>query len=158
MATFTQQGRHLIITSPLGEDVLLLGGFTGREEMSKPFVFHLDLVSENLAIIPTDIVGKPLTWTVFPDSDKPRVFNGIVARWQAGPISGRGQRSYRADVVPWLWFLSLSVDSRIHQEKSVQDIVTAWFDELGFSDYEFSTSPAPESRVYCVQYQESTLA
>jgi len=89
MATFTQHGRHLTITSPLGEDVLLMAGFSGREEMSKPFLFQLDLVSENLTIAPPDIVGKPVTWTVFPEADAPRKFNGIVARWQAGPIDGR---------------------------------------------------------------------
>lgn len=157
MPEFTQEGRVFHITTPLGDDVLLLTSFNGREAMSEPFLFNLDLVSENLAIAPADIVSKPVTWTVFPDSEKPRVFNGIVAKWQAGAISGRGFRSYRADVVPWLWFLGLSVDSRIHQEKNVQDIVTDWFDELGFSDYEFNASPAPEPRVYCVQYQESTL-
>ena len=36
-ATYTQAGRPLVVTTPLGPDALLLVGFTGREEISKPF-------------------------------------------------------------------------------------------------------------------------
>ena len=156
MAT-TQHGRTFHITSPLGEDVLLLTGFQGREELSRPFLFHLDLTSENLAITPDAIVGKPVSWTVFPESEAPRIFDGIVARFRAGPVNARGFRTYGADVVPWLWFLGLSADSRIHQDKDAKEIITAWFDELGFSDFEFSLSADPAKRVYCVQYHETTL-
>jgi type VI secretion system secreted protein VgrG len=158
MATFKQSGRTLTITTPLGDGVLLLVGFHGREEMSKPFLYHLDLVSENLAIAPNDIVGKPVTWTVYPDGATPRLFNGIVSRFGAGPTGSRGYRSYVADVVPWPWFLGLSEDCRIFQDKTALDIITSWFSELGFSDFDDSgVSPAPGSRVYCVQYRETTL-
>src|SRR6266851_9699503 len=155
MPEFTQHGRMLTIKSTLGDDVLLLTGFSGREELSRPFLYHLDLASENLSIAPTDIVGQPVTWTVFPDSDTPRIFNGVVARFRAGPVSGRGFRAYGADVVPWLWFLGLSADCRIYQDKSALDIIKAWFGELGYTDFDDSgVSPAPASRTYCVQYRE----
>ena len=46
MATYVQADRSLTVTTPLGDD-LLLRGFVGREAISRPFTFHLDLVATN---------------------------------------------------------------------------------------------------------------
>ena len=37
MATFTQEKRLLAVSTPLGKDVFLLTGFSGREEISRLF-------------------------------------------------------------------------------------------------------------------------
>lgn len=154
---FTQDQRTLSITSPLGADALILTGFTGREELSRPFRFTLDLVSENAAITPDQIVGKAVTWTVFPYEEQPRHFHGLVSRFGAGQMAQRGFRSYRAEVVPWLWFLTLTGDCRIFQNKTAVEIVTALFDEYGFTDYTNSTQGTYPKREYCVQYRESAF-
>ena len=44
---FVQANRRIAITTPLGQDALLLRGFNGREALSELFSFDLDLVSEN---------------------------------------------------------------------------------------------------------------
>ena len=49
---YTQAGRRLKVTTPLGPDVLLLNGFTGQEAISRPFSFHLQCVAENAKKIP----------------------------------------------------------------------------------------------------------
>ncbi|MFL5342349.1 MAG: type VI secretion system tip protein VgrG [Gemmataceae bacterium] len=157
MPDFEQSGRLLSVKSPLGDNALILTGFRGREELSKPFRFELDLMSPHDVIAARDIVGKDLTWTVFSEDHSPRHFNGKVVRFSAGGAGARGHRSYRAEVAPWLWFLGLSSGCRIFQNKSVPDIVKAIFDEPGFTDYEFNLGGTHAKREYCVQYRESSL-
>jgi type VI secretion system secreted protein VgrG len=137
MAVFAQNQRFLNLTSSLGPDVLLATGFSGREQISSLFHFQLDLLSERDDIAPAEIVGQPVTWSVCNVHSEPRFFNGYVSGFAAGGKSGRGLRSYRAEVVPWLWFLTRTTDCRIFQNKSVDQIIQTIFDDLAFSDYSF---------------------
>ena len=41
----TQQARMLKLSTPLGDDVLLLTGFSGQEEISRLFRFQLQMIS-----------------------------------------------------------------------------------------------------------------
>ena len=41
---YSQQERLIALTTPLGEDVLLLAGFSGHEAISRLFSFQLDLL------------------------------------------------------------------------------------------------------------------
>ena len=45
---YSQQNRLISLTTPLGEDVLLLAAFSGQEAISRLFSFHLDLLSEQV--------------------------------------------------------------------------------------------------------------
>ena len=58
---YTQDERLIAVHTPLGKDVLLLQGFSGEEGISRPFGFHLDLLSENSSISFDDIVGQRAT-------------------------------------------------------------------------------------------------
>ena len=49
--TYTQENRPIAIDTPLGEDVLLLQGFTGHEGISRLFSFDLDLLAESLNLL-----------------------------------------------------------------------------------------------------------
>jgi type VI secretion system secreted protein VgrG len=156
MATYTQQKRFLKVATPLGDDAMFLAGFRGQEAMSSMFGFHLELLSANQSITAKDIVGKNVTFSVVLPDGTERFFNGFVNRFQAGPMRAEGMRRYRAEVVPWLWFLSQRQNCRIFQNKKVADIIEAIFKELNFNDYELKlkkTSYKP--REYCVQYRES---
>jgi type VI secretion system secreted protein VgrG len=155
--TYLQPGRLLNITSPLGENVLLLRGFNGHEELSRPFRYELDLLSQNDAIAAKEIVGKPVTWSVRDFDDQPRFFNGVVARFAAGNRGARGFRAYRAEVVPWFWMLTRGSDCRIFQNQTTPEIVQAVFEEYGFTDYQPSLSGSYEPWEYCVQYRETAF-
>jgi type VI secretion system secreted protein VgrG len=157
MPTYTQSERLLSVSTPLGEDVLLLTAFTGREEISRLFQFQLNLASEKDDIVPADIVGKPITWAVNYVHDEPRYFHGYVNRFAAAGTSDRGHRTYRADVVPWLWFLTRTTDCKIFQNKSADKIIKAVFDDLGFADYKFALTRSLRVREYCVQYRETAF-
>ena len=152
----TQTGRLLTVSTPLGADAFLLTGFRGREELSRPFSFQLDLVSDQI-VSPAAVVGQPVEWTVNRPDESPRVFHGRVRSMAVGAAVGRGLRAYRAEVVPWLWFLTRTTDCRVHQNLSVPDIVTATFDRFGFADYTLNLSGSYPPREYCVQYRETAF-
>ena len=154
MAIYTQDDRALKIETPLGKDTLLLRSFTGHEELSRLFTFQMEFFSEKEGIAATDIVGKNVSFQVqMPDGDF-RHFNGHVSKFGYG---GKGDRlhNYRAEVVPWLWFLTRTSDCRIFQEKTVPDIIKEVFKDSGFKDYELQLSETHAQWEYCVQYRET---
>jgi len=155
---FKNESRRLRLTTALGDDVLELVRFHAEEELSRLSSFQMELISHDAAIAAEDMIGTNVTVTLELDSGDLRYFNGYVHRFTALDENEKGVRGYRASVVPWLWFLTQTTDCRIFQEKSVVDIVTEVFDELGFAD--FSTrlvfgANAKQKRNYCVQYRES---
>jgi len=150
-----QENRVLGLSTPLGDDVLLLTGFRGSEHLSRLFRFELDLVSDNDAVAAADIVGQNVTFSVKLTDDSARFFNGFVSGLVAGDVE-EGRRNYRASVVPWLWFLSQTADCRIFQQKTAVEIIEQVFQDLGFSDYETSELKGEhKQRDYCVQYRET---
>jgi type VI secretion system secreted protein VgrG len=155
MATFTQANRPLALTTPLGKDVLLLTAFIGREELSRLFHFQLEMLSEKDSLAPKDLVGKSVTWTYQPAGAAPRPFNGFVSRFAAGGRREGGLRQYRAEVVPWLWFLTCTADCRIFQKKTAPKIIEQIFKDLGFTAYENALKATYAEREYCVQYRET---
>ena len=115
--------------------MLELTAFSGSEEMSRLFRFQLEMISNNAPITADQIVGKNVTFDVKMADGTPRHFNGFVSRFYAGDEDRKGRRNYRAEVVPWLWFLTLTADCRIFQNNSAPEIIEKIFEDLGFSDY-----------------------
>ncbi len=154
MCAYTQQEHKLSLETPLGADALLLVRLTGQEEMSRLFNFQLEMLSEDDGLPAPAIVGKSVTFRVdYPDGE-PRFFNGIVNRFT---YCGRGDRLsvYRAEVVPWLWFLTKTTDCRIFQSKTVPDIVKQIFGDLGLTQFKFDLQGNHPTWDYCVQYRET---
>src|SRR5574338_1137313 len=155
-----QQQRLIALEStPLGGDVLLLEGFSGEEKLSSLFEFSLECLSRSPDIAPSAIVGKRIAFSVRYADEGRRPFNGFVHRLIAGNVHGHGLRQYRIEVVPWLWFLTLTTDCRIFQEKTIPQIVEQVFRDNGFTDFDSSriTGSHPQHD-YCVQYLESDFA
>lgn len=154
MPTYTQAGRPLTIKTPLPNDELLLVGLEGHESISRPFSFQLDLMSENRAVDPKALLRKPSTITILlPDDDK-RHINGLVSRISQGGVRD-DLAFYRAELVPWFWFLSLSRDCKMFQNLSVPDIIEQVFKARGFTDYKMKTTASYPKREYVVQYRET---
>lgn len=153
----TQDGRLIKLDTPLGKDKLLVQSFSGEEEISRLFRFQLDLVSEEPAIAPKDIVGKNVTLTVMQADEKTeRHFNGFVSRFSHLPSQGRYYH-YQAEFVPKLWFLTLAADCKIFQEKSVPDIVQEVFQQFGITDFRLELQGQHQTHDYCVQYRETAF-
>ncbi|MDL1982802.1 MAG: type VI secretion system tip protein VgrG [Deltaproteobacteria bacterium] len=158
--SYTQENRLIAINTPLGTDVLLLTGCHGIEGISDLFSFELDLLSENHNITFEDIIGKNVAVSIIlADGDK-RFFNGIISSFSQGRGGGEAGGDthfshYTATMVPWLWLLTRTADSRIFQKLSVPDIVEKIFTEKEFLDYKLLLNDSYDKRDYCVQYRET---
>ncbi|MGH9694671.1 MAG: type VI secretion system Vgr family protein, partial [Bryobacteraceae bacterium] len=149
---YTQTKRHIAISTPLGENVLLLRGFHGSEAISQPFHFKLDLLSENESVSFKDVVGKDATLRIFDADGAGRHWHGFISRFsQAG--QNRRFTVYHAEMVPWLWFLTRTADCRIFQNQKVPDIIQKIFKDLSFHDFELRLYGDFSPRDYCVQYR-----
>src|ERR1700744_1480807 len=152
MASYSQQDRPLTVKTPLGQDVLLIKGFSGEEAISQPFKFQLDLMAERKTKVSFDLIlGQNVTVEMKLLTGEKRYFNGLVKEFRQG---GRDTDfvSYTAEIVPNLWLLTKRTRSRIFQHITVPDILKAVFAGLVVS-YDFSETYF--ERDYCVQYRES---
>jgi len=150
----TQDNRNIAVETPLGKDVLLLQGFRLKEGLSRPFELTLDMQSEQPIREPQRLLGEKVTVRISLPDGKERYLNGYVRKFEKLSMN-MDVFTYRAEVVPWFALLKLSSDSRIHQQKTVPEIIKEVFGELGFSDYRFSLTRAYSERPICTQYDES---
>lgn len=157
MLPYTQWNRSLRVRTPLGPDVLLLEGFSGEEACSHLFEFQLQLVADNINTVDFDkILGKSVTveldmvGTMLPIPGT-RYFNGIVREFTIGHRNDKFTE-FRATVVPKLWLSTLTVNSRIFQQKTVQQILE---EVLTGIDVEYNLTADYFPRDYCVQYRET---
>ena len=155
MSQLSQDNRLISISDfALGKDTFLLTSFEGNEYLSSPFAFEIKVLSENLEVAAEKIIGNTATVTVH--SEQNRSFNGYISQFSFGEIKADNLREYKLTMVPWLWFLSKTNNSRIFQEKNTQEIVSAIFGDWGFTDFDFRAEGGVR-REYCVQYNESDL-
>src|SRR5690349_16426934 len=124
MTQILQDNRLLRISTPLADDAVVAVSMVGEEAVSRPFLFTVDLVSTESPSDVMDLLGRPVTLHIAPPDGKERLVHGLVRRLLT---SGRDRRiqhdRYRIEVVPSLWFLSLSTNCRTFENKSVLDIV-----------------------------------
>ena len=130
---YTQDHRLYAIDTPLGKDVLLLQEITGYEGISHLFSYDLDLLAyDNDSISFDDIVGQKVSIKIQLPDGSPRYISGYVSRFIQGKTDERLFTHYRAQVVPWLWFLTREADCRIFQNMTAPDIISKIFDPFGF--------------------------
>jgi type VI secretion system secreted protein VgrG len=152
---YSTGNRFLYLTTPLGQDTILLSGFSGTESISELFRFELELLADNRLFIPFDqLLGQAVSFgvNVLPnDAAYQRDFSGVCIRVSQG---GRDQNftRYTLTVVPRFWLLTQNFQSRIFQHISVPDILKQVLSGL---DVEYHLQGGFEERDYCVQYQES---
>jgi type VI secretion system secreted protein VgrG len=162
MPSYTQTGRPLAISTPLGPDVLLLEKLTGWTAIATPFLFELDLLAEQ-SIDFNRILGQAVTVTMSLTNGTARVINGIIKRFvECGQVTATNERTtfirYRAELVPSLWLLSRRVQSRIFQSISVPDLLYQILHDEWRLDVDRRLKGNYPPRNYCVQYRESDLA
>jgi type VI secretion system secreted protein VgrG len=155
-AQYTQEGVYLSVDTPLGTDKLILLALHGEERLSGLFRFHLEMAAQDANLNFEDVVGKSATVSIALAGGETRYINGVVKRFYQAGTDARST-TYRAELVPWLWRLALTSDSRIFQDQTVPEIVEAVFTGLGLTDYRLSLTKTYDSRDYCVQYQETAL-
>jgi type VI secretion system secreted protein VgrG len=141
------------ISTPLGDEKLLLRQARINEELGQPFSMDVELLSDDENISLDDILGQNVTIRLETE-DESRYFNGIVTEFfQKENIAKNA--CFGAVVRPWFWLLTLSETCRIFQVKTYPEIIKAVFEDLGFSDYEDQLTGAYTPQEYVVQYNES---
>ncbi|HEX2515700.1 MAG TPA: type VI secretion system tip protein TssI/VgrG, partial [Chloroflexota bacterium] len=156
-AQYTQQGVYLSVATPLGADTLLLRALHGEERLSGLFRFQLEMAAQSADLSFEDLVGQSATVSFALGGGQTRYLNGIIRRfYQAG--TDERFTTYHAELVPSLWRLGLTTDSRIFQGKTVPEIVEEIFSDQGLTDYRLELTKTYDSREFCVQYQETALA
>ena len=157
MATYSQDGQPLAIETPLGKDKLLLESFTGEETLGGLFSFRLECLSVDEQLSDKQLVGKEVSFRVDDASGSPRWFTGWVSRFA---WVGRDDVLTRwlVEVVPGLWFATLTSDCKIFQKKSVPDIVSAVLGDVSEVTLSKKIQGSHPPREYCVQYRETDFA
>lgn len=149
--------RLLEITSPLGPDKLVLRRLSVDEAIGRLFLLTAEVISQEMDLEPSALIGKPITCTVKTDHVEPRHFNGIVRGFSRIGAFGRGLAAYRLEAVPNFWHLSRTADCRIFQDKSVKDIVSTVLGDSGVAPVRWGGSVPSSPRTYCVQFNETDL-
>ena len=130
--------------------------FKGREAISQPYRFDLELVSERPDLELESLLHRPAFLAFAPAGSG---IHGLV--YQAGQgESGKRLTRYRLTLVPQLAYLAHRTNQRIFQHLSVPHIVAKVLEEHGIQAdaYRFQLGPVIyPPREYCVQYDESDL-
>jgi type VI secretion system secreted protein VgrG len=154
MAT-SQANRTVHLKTPLGGDALLVSHFAAREQISRPFEFDLELISETENVDADKLLGVAVTLQFkLPDDAGVRYFNGIVTEFSQEDYEDR-HHVYHATLRPWFWLLSRTSDCKIFQGKSVPDIFQAIVNQYKFPDFKLKLSGSYSPKNYCVQYRET---
>ena len=152
----------ITIASSALPDTSRVIAFRGTEALSSPYEIEIFVALSNNAGEAVDLgdsIGARATLTLDRTSDKlpPFHFAGVLASVELLHELD-GYSLLRAVLVPKLWLLSLSKQSRIFTKKALPDIIKDVLEENGLSgdDYELRLG-SYETEEHVCQYRESDL-
>ena len=150
------------------DETLRVTSLRGHEEVNELFSFEMVVATQGSSVAVEEVALNRSARLTIEGRELPRVVSGIVrsARLMAGNKAWDGD-VYRITLVPQMWRLKPTRNSRIFQDLTVPQIVDIVMDAHGI-DHIWATvrAPAPPKegnvesgsfrpRTYCVQYQES---
>ncbi|HET7232579.1 MAG TPA: type VI secretion system tip protein TssI/VgrG [Longimicrobium sp.] len=150
----SQYRRTLTLTSSFTDDNCEVRTLRGREAVSEPFVYEVEIDSPDHALQLQQSVGQGMSVGVMRTGAGPRWIHGMVTRFAQTPGTVR-TAGYRAELRPWLWLLTLRADCRIFQGKNVPSILSDLFKGR---DVRFDLTGKYDPREFCVQYRETDFA
>lgn len=155
---YSQANRPMRLSTPLGEDVLLLQNITYKEVLARPFEMTLEMQSTQREIDFNKILGQSVTVTITMPEGGVRYLNGIVRAFNQHSFNPVNDLfSYRAEVVPWISMLELTSNCQAYQNQTIPQIISAVFQSFNFSDYTLNLTKTYAARNFCVQYRESAF-
>jgi type VI secretion system secreted protein VgrG len=135
-----------------------------EERMDRPYEAVLELTNDDTSADPLALLGQPAVLSI--ERHTTRDVQGVIRRVERGQSgqgqSGRSDRSVSARVflVPALWTLSQSRNTRIFQDKKVTEILQEVL-EAGLGPFQrevqLDLQGTYQAREYCVQWEESDL-
>jgi type VI secretion system secreted protein VgrG len=132
--------------------------FRGKERLSGPYTFDVEAFASGQAESEGALawVGRRARFSWRVDRAR-RTVHGIVAKVRVR--NGRGHEHgarYRFRLVPRLWLLKSRKDSRVFQQRSVDQVVSAALHRAGIGARFQLRGPLPV-REYCTQFNETDL-
>lgn len=129
--------------------------FNGREAISQPFEFELELVSERLDLDLESLLHQA-AFLAFDQAG--HGIHGQIYRAAQGE-SGKRLTRYHVTLRPQLVYLAHRTNQRIFQHLTVEKIISQVLEEHGIqaNAYQFQLGSIYPEREYCVQYDESDL-
>nr|MBF0685750.1 type VI secretion system tip protein VgrG [Pseudomonas sp.] len=131
--------------------------FEGRDALSTPFAFDIELVSERPDLDLEALLHQPAFLAFAPDGAG---VHGLVYRIAQGE-SGKRLTRYHIGLRPQLAYLAHRHNQRIFQHLPVPQIIAQVLEEHGILagvGHRFELGPVVyPSREYCVQYDETDL-
>jgi type VI secretion system secreted protein VgrG len=151
-----QQGRTGSLTTPLGEDQLVLTGFDGAEGLSELFEYRIDALSTEKNIDFDRVLGQTCTVRLKLFDVQDRYFSGIAVEAQAVGML-EDLYSYRLVLRPALWLLTRATNCRIFHNKTALEIVKNVLSERNVNFKPLANREYPKLE-YCVQYRETDFS
>jgi len=154
------------------KEPLLVASVEGEEALSSPYAFHLEFISRQPDVKLEEMVRQPASLGLKVPSGggggtvrmRTVRIHGVLSHFEQLDKQQEWVR-YRGVLVPRLWKLGLSVQSRTFLNKDVTEIVKEVLEaevggkkRLTSKDFEFKLNRKPVKREYVVQYQETDLA
>ena len=129
--------------------------FKGREALSQPFAFELELVSERPDLDLESLLHQRAFLALSPAGNG---IHGLVHRVAQGD-SGKRLTRYKISLRPQLAYLEHRTNQRIFQHLTVERIIAQVLQEHGIQAdaFRFGLGSAYPERDYCVQYDETDL-
>ncbi len=143
---------------------LYITKLNGRDYLSKPFDFHLTVLTDNEQLSADDFLRKRATITLGGNDQTPQYYNGIIysaIKNIITPKKADKSHEFSLAIYPWLSFLDDDIKNHIYcanHPMTIPEIVASIFKNHGYTDYdmtEIANDHAPLN--YCVQHQETTL-
>lgn len=154
MPTFDRSSRFSLNITGAEHELHVLA-FTGKEAISTPYAFDLELVSTRFDLDLEALLHRP-AYLAF-DS----LGDGVHGHISSIALSSADRRlaRYRLTLEPQLAYLAYRTNQRIFQRLTVQQIIEVILEEHGIlgNAYTFHSLSSYTPREYCVQYGESDL-
>lgn len=117
------------------DTALLVNSLRAHEAMSRDFRFDAELLSDNLHVPLTAMMGRMVTISMVRDDGSLRHFNGYVGEFRLLRSDG-GFAFYQMVLQPWLAFSRLRMDNVSFHERSVIEISETTFDHYVQRDWQ----------------------
>ena len=158
------QNITLSFSCDAGDD-FVVDNFSGTEQLSKLFHYKLEFHTDSSVsqLDPTKLIGTSIYVTLLlADGETKRSINGYVKSLttfcQDEQTADKQFKYYSLEIVPWLWFLTQGMNSRVYQGVSIIDVVNSVINSYGFSSQCSSTiegSYPNQTLPYIIQYNET---
>jgi type VI secretion system secreted protein VgrG len=150
------KNRRIQIECGLPPDKTFFKAATVVEGFSKITEISIDFLSQDKALVLSNLVGKSITLKQQLGEDEGGSWRKFVGTCIEAQYVGlySGYACYAMQVRSWPWFLTRTTNNRIFQRKNAVDIIKEVF--AGFAGLvQWSTSATYQVREYTVQYNET---